>query len=93
MVVAECITISDYLCIYMYVKVYFSLNADDGWFDPMFYCFTKSQYEDKFILKGGIPQVEVWDLDPEYRDYQDKIDEKVVGGQRKNVIVRNNPCH
>ena len=59
----------------------------------MFYCFTKSRYEDKFILKGGIPQVEVWDLDPEYRDYEDEIDEKVVGGQRKNVIVRNNPCH
>ena len=44
----------------------------------MFYCFSKSRYEDKFILKGGIPQVEVWNLDPEYRDHQDEIDEKVV---------------
>ena len=59
----------------------------------MFYCFSKSRYEDKFILKGGIPQVEVWNLDPEYRDHQDEIDEKVVGGKRKNVIVSNNPCH
>ena len=36
-------------------------------------------------LKCGI-----WTL---YRPYQDEIDEKVVGGQRKNVIVNNNPCH
>lgn len=69
------------------------INADDGYFELLFFQMIKSRYEDKWVLCSDIDQQSA--LGRKMRDdldYMNEVEDKLTS-RRGHILFDRNPCH